>query len=344
MQKVRLKDVAERAGVAVNTASTILNRRANSWASKETEERVFRAAADLGYRPNRAAQALRFGRFSSLALLIPDLNNPFHTAFADLFEEAAGRRGYDVIFETWRNQLERERRLLDEMGNLQVDGVAAFLSHPAAHIEHLAGKAAQGTPFVVISSTGEAALPVDSVLADFERGLREAIATLLELGHRRFALLCPLAEGQSPGGRPDLFRTLLAEKGAPPAECEVVRCRHTIASAYAAATGLLARPADRRPTALIALGDLAAIGALRAAAEKELAVPRDVSIVGADDIPLASFLPVSLSTIAQPIAEMARCAIDLLADRIENAAAGARSIHEVLPTTFIRRESVGPAP
>ena len=92
------------------------------------------------------------------------------------------------------------------------------------------------------------------------------------------------------------------------------------------------------------MSDLAAVGALRAAAERELTVPRDISIVGGDDISLAPFLPVSLSTIAQPVGEMARCAVELLSNGIVSPAPSGRTIHEVFPTTFVRRESVGPAP
>jgi LacI family transcriptional regulator len=190
---------------------------------------------------------------------------------------------------------------------------------------------------------GESPLPVDSVSADFERGLREGVEALVRLGHRRFAFLCPLAEGQQAGAWPDLFRALLAEKGIAETGFDIIRCKHTIASAYAAATGILARTPDMRPTALIALNDPAAIGALRAAVEREIVVPRDLSIVAADDIPLSSFLPTSLSTIGQPIGEMARYAVELLADRIECTASGDRTIHEVFPTTFIPRESIGPA-
>ena len=98
--KIRLKDVAAAAGVAVNTASTILNRRPNSWASKETEERVFKAASELGYRPNRAALGLRIGRFNAVGLLVADINNPFYTAFAHFLTLEAERQGYDVVIET----------------------------------------------------------------------------------------------------------------------------------------------------------------------------------------------------------------------------------------------------
>jgi LacI family transcriptional regulator len=344
VQRVRLKEVAERAGVAINTASTILNRRPNSWASKATMERVFKAAADLGYRPNRAAQALRVGHGSSFALLIPDLNNPFCAAFADRFEEAASERRCDILIKTWRNQLDREKRLLEELANLQVDGVAAFLSDPEIHGARLAEQAWQGVPFVVISPRGGPPLPVDSVLADFERGLRDAFEKLTQFGHRRFAFLCALAEGQSPGANPELFHVLLAERGVSATEINIVRCKPSIVSAYAAATALLSRQAGQRPTALIALDVFSAVGAMRAAAEKGLVIPRDLSVVGVDDVPLASFLPVALSTITQPAAEMARCAVGLLGSRIEEGAMNHQPEQVVFPMSFIPRESIGPAP
>ncbi len=339
MQKIRLKDVAARAGVAVNTASTILNRRPNSWASKETEERVFKAAEELGYKPNRAAQALRFGRFHAIALVIADLHNPYYTAYADAMEEEAGKRGYDVLIETWRNDLAREQDILDKLENRNVDGVAAFLSDPEKHREFLTSQAAVGTPYVVLSTTGEPALPVDAVLADFEGGLRAAVDALVQAGHRRFGFICALAKGQFGGNRPEIFRRLLGEKGI--TDIAIVECSHTIASACEAASALLARPEQERPTALIALNDLSAIGTMRAAASRGLRIPGDVSIIGVDDIPLASFLPVTLSTIAQPIQEMAKRAVDLLIERIENKESAHAPVQAVFPTTFIARESVG---
>jgi LacI family transcriptional regulator len=344
VHKVRLKDVAAKAGVAINTASTILNRRPNSWASKETEERVFRAAADLGYKPNRAAQALRFGRFSAIALVIADLHNPYYTAFADAMEEAAGARGYDVLIETWRNDLAREKHILDELSNRQVDGIAAFLSDPDGRRDYLAEQARQGIPFVVLSTTGEPQFPVDAVLADFESGLRDAVDALHELGHRRFAFLNALAEGQYSGRRLELFRRLLAEKGISESGFASVDCNPSIASARAAAFGVLGKSESKRPTAMIALNDLAAIGTLRAAVEHGLRVPKDLSVVGVDDIPLAQFLPVSLSTIAQPISEMARRAVDLLVTRIESKEKKPHLDQAVFPTAFVKRESIGPAP
>lgn len=341
VQKIRLKDVAALAGVAVNTASTILNRRPNSWASKETEERVFKAASDLGYKPNRAAQALRFGRFNALALVIPDLQNPYYTAFADVVEKTAAEHGYDVLIETWRNDLAREEEILEKLENRNVDGVAAFLSDPEAHHDYLVAQAGIGTPYVVLCTTSEPPPPVDAVMANFETGLVDCIHALVKLGHRRFAFLCALAEGQSAGDRPDVFRRLLSEHHLESGD--VIHCGHTIVSARDAAAQLLQRAPAQRPTAVVAMNDLSAIGAMRAAIEAGLDIPRDLSVVGVDDIPLGSYLPVTLSTIAQPIAAMARRTAEMLIARVEAKEAGGPPTQAVFPTTFLRRESVGPA-
>lgn len=341
--KVRLKDVAARAGVAVNTASTILNRRPNSWASKQTEERVFKAAADLGYRPNRAAVALRFGKFNTIALLVADLHNPYYTAFADLLGREVERRGYDLFIETWRSNLDRERHCLVDIGDRQVDGVAAFLSDSESHRSFLETQAAERRSFVALGSTGSGALPVDSVLVEFDRGLREVVDALFDLGHRRFAFLCALAPGQSDGNRSELFGRLLNERGLNGSGFDFVRCDHSIESACTVAKELLARPAAKRPTAVIALNDLSAIAAMRAASDLGLRVPAQVSIVGVDDIPFARFLPVSLSTVAQPLAAMAAATAELLIGRIEHQSGDWRAPeHQVFPTMFVRRESIGP--
>ena len=128
--RARLKDVAEKAGVAPNTASTILNRRPNSWASKETEERVFAAAKELGYRPSRAALGLRLGSFKTVGLVIPDLHNPVYTTFADLLEQRMREHGYDLIVEHSRTDVNYEKHCLDSILDRQIDAVTYFCQRP----------------------------------------------------------------------------------------------------------------------------------------------------------------------------------------------------------------------
>src|SRR4030095_8968894 len=114
-----------------------------------------------------------------------------------------------------------------------------------------------------------------------------------------------------------LCRRMITERGLESDAYQFVRCDHTSAGAYQAAMQLL-NGNPKRPTAIIAMNDLAAIATMRAAAELSISIPRDLSLVGVDDIPMASYLPVSLTSIAQPMAQMAEKTCALLFDRIEN--------------------------
>ena len=232
--RARLIDVAARAGVAPNTASTILNHRPDSWASKETRERVFLAAKELNYRPSKAAQGVRLGRFNTIGLVVPDLHNPFYPVLADYLDQAVSAHGYDLILEHGRNDLASEQHSFQSILDRQVDGVALIVSDPDLHRPFLTSLAASGPPAVALAAKPDVALPVDSVVSDFAEGFAQAIEHLVGLGHRRFAFLCALAKGQDDGRRPELFRSILGTRGIPPENIHFARCEHQIASARSA--------------------------------------------------------------------------------------------------------------
>lgn len=338
--RARLIDVAARAGVAPNTASTILNNRPDSWASKETRERVLLAAKELNYRPSKAALGVRTGRYNTIGLVVPDLHNPFYPVLADYLDQAIAAHGYDLILEHTRNDLASEQHCFQSILDRQVDGVALIVSDPELHRPFLAGLAKSGPPAVALAAKPDVPLPIDAVVSDFSQGFAQAIDHLIGLGHRRFAFLCALAKGQDDGRRPELFRSLLGAKGIAAEDIFFVRCEHHIASARDAFRDLLRQTKPKRPTALIALNDLSAIGAIRAATDENLGVPRDLSVVGVDNIPLGEYLPVALTTIAQPITEMVACTANLLIERIAGKAP-ARPSQTTFPTSLVVRESTG---
>ncbi len=337
-RRVRLKDVAERAGVAVNTASTILNRRPNSWASKATIERVFAAAKELGYRPNRAAVALQSGRFNTVGLLIADLKNPYFTHIASVLGVEFERRGYDLVIESWRNDTEREKKLMRDFVDRNVDGMLCFFSDIDAHREFLEKQAESGPPIVALAMAGTETAPVDKVMADFGTGMREAAERLYADGHRKFAFLAARLKGHRVGRRPGLFQQMVSELEG--AEFRMIECGTEIHEAREAAARIFS--SGDRPTAFIALNDFTAIGVIRAAADAGLRVPEDVSVVGIDGVPLSEFLTVSLSTVAQPHDAMLTKAVEFLIERMEGEDCQPRE--EFFPTTFIARESSGVVP
>lgn len=336
--KIRLKDVAERAGVAVNTASTILNRRPNSWASKETEERVFKAAKELGYRPNRAAVALQSGRFKTVGLLVADLENPYFSNFSKVFGKQVEAKGYDLVIESWQTDLEREKRLLDDFAHRNVDGVVAFVSNLDEHREVLEAHTRTGFPIVALAMPGAEKPPVDVVVPNFGEGLKDAAGHLHGLGHRKFTFLAARSQGQRVGGRPRFFKEVIDGFG--DSEVEIAECGPTVQEAREVGREVLAKAG--RPTAVVCLNDLAGFGVMRAARDLGLAVPGDVSVVGIDGVPLAEQMFVSLSSVCQPHEEMSAKSVEFLLSRVEGEAV-IEPRHAEFKTEFVSRESVGPA-
>jgi|688.fasta_scaffold179377_2 LacI family transcriptional regulator len=346
IKRVRLIDVAEKAGVAVNTASTILNKRPNSWASKETEARVFSAAAELCYRPNKTAQALRSGRFLTIGLVIQDLTNPFFCTIADELEAAVEARGYSLLVENCRSSQVREQQIFADIEDLNVDGTVLWLSDNELFREKLAQKYASGSPMVVLGNgVPEVPIPCDAVLSDFTQGLQDAIDALCALGHQRFAFLSAHADGTYDGSRALLFQQMLAAKGIQSSAVNLLRSGHTADAAFIGFQQFLSKASGPLPTALIAMNDIAAIGAMRAAKEFGLKIPDDISIVGVDDIPLCAYLPITLSSIRQRYKMITQAAAELLISRITDARdvdlSNPRQV--ICPTIYTARESVGPA-
>lgn len=343
VHRPRLVDVALAAGVATNTASMILNERPNCWASEATRARVLEEAARLGYRPNRLALAIRKRRFDTIGLIVPDLNNPFFMSLANELEVAAEARGCDLIIEHSRVDLLREIKCLESIMDRQVDGIVACLIDPHVHADLLKSHLKYGIPTVVAGQRGLHPLPVDLITVDFEDGLRQALSHLHREGHSRIGFIRALAENQADNGRQEIFLNVARSLGFAENDLLIEPSDHSMTGAKEAFRRLIDRTQDRIPTAVIGLNDLCGLGALRGAHEAGMRVPRDISVIGVDDIALCELLNPSLASIAQPVREIGRHAVAMLFDRIEEKTKeGPRE--KVLSSRLILRESIGPAP
>jgi LacI family transcriptional regulator len=178
---------------------------------------------------------------------------------------------------------------------------------------------------------------VDTVIPKFGTGLKAAATRLHQLGHRRFAFLAARSKGQRVGGRPAYFQKVIQEFS--DSHAEIVDCGPNVIEAREVGRNIL--EASNRPTAVVALNDLTAIGVMRAAKDLGLEVPGDISVVGIDGIPLAEQMLVSLSTVAQPHDAMVAKAVEFLLSRIEGEESIAPRRAE-FDTEFIERESIGP--
>lgn len=343
MQRARLVDVAQAASVATNTASMILNERPNCWASEATRKRVREAARRLGYRPNRIALAVKRRRFDTIGLIVPDLNNPFFMSIADQLESAAEARGCDLIIEHSRVDLLREIKCLESIMDRQVDGIIACLIDAPVHAERLRSQLKYGIPMVVAGQRGLEPLPVDLITVDFVGGLKQALSHLRRKGHSRVGFIRALAENQADNGRQEIFLNVARSLGFAEKDLRVEPSDHSMTGSKEAFERLIGNRQGGMLTAVIGLNDLCALGALRGAHEAGLQVPRDLSIIGVDDIALCRFLNPSLTSIAQPVRQIGKCAVDMLFDRIDGKTKeGPRE--KMLSSKLVLRESTGPVP
>lgn len=323
---VSMLDVAERAGVSGQTVSRVANNMGN--VAQKTRERVERAMAELGYRPNTAARALRLGAFRSIAVVTFDMEKLGNVRNISAIANEAGRRNYAVELIqiqsdgsgagtadfSWAMQ-----RLRQEA----VDGLILILETSDASTAALGIPA--GLPVVMVDA--HSGLPYPSVDADQQQGVELAVDHLLELGHSTVWHVAGPAVSNAATARRRAWESRLTASGreVPP----VLRGDWTPESGYRAGLELAEIP---DVTAVFVANDQMALGVLRALHEKGLAVPEDISVVGFDDMmESAQFWP-ALTTVRQRFELIGSTAVSLLVDEIEgrDVAAGVRRIETEL--------------
>ncbi len=342
ISKPTLKDVANAAGVAVNTASSILNNRSDSWASEETKERVRTAASEIGYRPNQFARGLRLRRYQTIGGIFSDLTNPFYALLVRLLQNTFDKHGYNLIVEETELQLEREIKCLNNLAARQIDALVCSGLDYRKHKKLLDGICRQ-IPLVAIGGN-EALKGVDTVEADFEGGIQSAIAYLTSMRHSRISYINAFDPDKDVSRRTALFQKVLAANELPHTEDSYLDCGY-YALAHVRETvknWVGSFDEKNRPTALICMNDLTAIGAARGILDIGLRIPEDISLIGIDNVELAAYLPFPLTTIAQPVQEMATFCAERLVERIQ-AKKPMPEVHRVFPTRLIIRKSAGPA-
>ncbi|QFU91278.1 LacI family DNA-binding transcriptional regulator [Amycolatopsis sp. YIM 10] len=302
-----LREVAEHAGVSVRTVSNVVN--GFRYVADDTRARVQASIDELGYRPNMAARSLRRGRTGLVALVIPEVDSPYFAELAARTVRIAEARGLTVLIDQTDGDAERERRLLHGQRSQLVDGV---LFNPwAVSPEELAART-DPVPLVLLGEHDSTAA-FDHVAIDNVAAAHTATAHLLASGRRRVAALGVQPQVANATARRRLrgYREALAAAGRTPVpELEVaVETLHR-ADGHRAMHGLLdlAEP----PDAVFCFTDELALGALRAAADRGVAVPEDLALVGFDDIEDGRFSVPALTTISPDKHAIAELALDCL--------------------------------
>lgn len=327
-----INDVAKKAGVSTTTVSHIIN--GTRYVSDELKVKVEAAIRELGYRPNSLARGLRRGESKTLGLIVPDNSNPFFAEILRSIENIGYEHGYAVILCNSDGDIKKEISYTELLVAKQVDGIVFITTNNSC--EHLQEIIDEGIPIVVIDRD----IPLsgtDVLLVDNFHGGYMATRYLIELGHRRIACITGPSLLNPSADRVNGYKQALSEAGIPENPAWIVTGDFQYRGGELGIEQLLQH--DERPTAVFACNDMMALGALRGLRKAKLSVPRDISLIGFDDISLTSVVSPALTSVAQPLHEISRLAFELLIERIQQKGENHEAKRIVLPTQIVERES-----
>ena len=298
----------------------------------------------MDYVPDARAQALRSGNTKTIGLIIPDIHNPHFWEIADGVEQEASAAGYHILLSSIPPENQHAEEIFRNLSHRRIDGlvmVPSFIYQSEEAQRTLAYLVKRRVPIVgIMANHGDATYSIDRVVSDYRDTTLEVMAHLLSLRHRRIGFIFGIAVPDLGTDRLFAYRESLETAGLPVDPNLIVECGPTLEDSYHATQQLLELPS--RPTALLAINDLLAIGALRAIRDLGLNVPQDVSLVGYDNIPFSKYLAPRLSTASKDGEKMGREAFRLLLARLRDPDRPHQTVK--LPARLILRESTGPAP
>jgi LacI family transcriptional regulator len=331
---VTISDVARLAGVSSMTVSRVINDTAG--VKPDKRRRVEEAIEELGYVPSRLARGLTRQRTGTLAVIVPDVANPFYTLVLRGAEDVARRAGFRVILCDTRSDVGAEHEVIEEMIAHRVEGILIAPVSDRSR-DHLRRLAKFGVPFVLVDRTVPG-IDSDAVLGDSESGARQLVDHLVSHGHRRIGMIVESNDVSTARERRRGYEAALAAAGIPVDPALVANAAVDPGGGLVGMQQLLAL--DDRPTAVFTVNNLVALGAIEAIRAAGLEVPDDIALVCFDDIELASRLYPFLTVMEQPAETFGTLGTQLLIERIEGRGPE-RTRLVVLPAEFVIRKSCG---
>ncbi len=326
-----MKDVARRCGVAVSTVSRVLS--GTKFVAPETREVVERVMRELNFHRDSHASRLARGRSDFLGLVISNIENPFYPGLIKSFETAALEHGFEVLLASTNYDAARTEQVFRRMIENKSPGVAVMTSRvDPAMAERLAER---GVVSVFLDSGGPGPRK-SNIRLDYAKGAGEAVRYLHTLGHRRFALIAGPQNRASHAAYREAVEGALKKLGL---KLRLIEGNNDAESGATAVARLLTMP--DLPTAVLCSNDVTALGAMRAFFKCGLEVPRDVSVIGADDIPFAALAHPPLTTVRIPRERLGGLALEILRGML--VAPRGLGTETVLDTNLVIRESTGPA-
>lgn len=328
-----IKDVAAEAGVSVATVSRVLN--SHPSVSPAARARVLAAVESLGYRPNAVARSLRTAQTRTLGLVISDVLNPYFTALARSVEEAARTLGYSVIIGNADERPELQDHHVRTLLDRRIDGLLVSPTDGGSPL--MLDTAASSTPMVFVDRWIPG-VDVPVVRADGRAAVRDLVAHLHGIGHRRLAIIAGPAATTTGSERVEAFREALGAYGLPLPADYIGQGDFQADSGRRATERFLTLPEP--PHVIFAADNLMALGALDAIRAHGLRVPHDIALAAFDDIPWFVHTDPPITAIAQPTGDLGRAAVQALVDRI----VGRRPQSVTLPARLVVRRSCGESP
>ncbi len=335
-KRYTIKDIAQRSRVSISTVSLVLN--GNPRISAATRDRVHKTIQQLGYQPNRMARTLAWRRTRTLAVLMPQLKHGFADVYfgeivSGIYDKAC-KLGFKILLEVARPEFVETKEYLQLFDQKFVDGIL-FIGSNSRH--RFVEDFADGTRPMLMVNNYSKEFDLNYVVSNYRYGAWQAAQHLIKLGHRRIGFITGgQHEIQTSQDIFESFQEVLTEQniGLDP---ELVVDGWLTEEGGMKATEQLLRQSPEL-TAIFALNDKMALGAIKKLNEHSLRVPQDIAVVGFDDIPLASFSIPSLTTVHQPLYEIGKRSCERLIELIHDKA---ERVQEVMPIYLVVRESCG---
>jgi LacI family transcriptional regulator len=330
---VTIQDVAARSGFSAMTVSRVLN--GSDRVAPETRRRIEQAIEELGYVPNALAKGLLKGHTDTLGLIVGDMTNPFWVDVASGAEEVAYRAGYVIVFGDSGHSNEKESKLIHTMVSNRTDGllINAFDDESRKALKNLVRR---DYPIVLIANELQG-IRCDVVTSDTVYGAQVLTQHLLDLGHRRIALLNGPKNNPQSREREQGYQEMLREYAIQVRPELIVEGRYNRGGGDGPTRQLLNLPADRRPTAIIACNNFLALSVIETVRNAGFRIPQDIALVSFDDFELASVIYPFLTVMAQPARTYGVQAAQLLIDRLNNPEKWRPSRLVFTPELIVRR-------
>jgi DNA-binding LacI/PurR family transcriptional regulator len=327
-----IREIAKRARVSTATVSRTINRVPT--VNAQLAKRVWSVIEELGYYPNTQARALVSGRSRIFGLIVSEMTNPFFPEIVQVFETIAVQNRYEILLTSTGNDPKRMESSVRRMIERRVEGVAIMtFGMEEILLEDLK---LRKVPLVFVD-VGPPRPRVSNIRIDYLHGIRQAVQHLAALRHEKIALITGPLRLKSAVARQQAFLRSMQEIGLESDPALIVEGDHTMEGGMAAFKRLLA--GSVRPTAVLCSNDMTAIGVMRESHDAGILIPRDLSVVGFDDVRLAQFVLPPLTTVQMSQSELARLAFNALLAEVERETPVPNGTEYVLKTSLVLRES-----